>query len=177
MTTTPSTTTTATTTAMAMMTRSHAARWTAVAVVAPLTAGFLAATTVWAATHDPRAEAASSSSSVQNVPAVTVTLAEGLDPDASTSRGTRAISGTRSVEERITRLQARAERIRSETRAILEGGSTGSGVSTPRPVVSPPGEPSRTVVDRATGNPDTSAVAPPIAEQPAPPADTTTGAS
>ena len=165
------------------MKQMSSARWSAITVIAPLTAAAFAGTAWWAGAHDPREMTA-------EVVAVSVT-----DVAADQVQSV-AID---SEDPQVDRMLRRAETIRAKTRRVLRKArqideATGtqstagsSSVSTGDPATGSPGtavSQGSVGTGRGTGQAAPAPVPAPAPEPvvvpepaPAPPADTTTGAS
>jgi hypothetical protein len=137
------------------MNRSHAARWTALSVIAPVTAGVFAGSMVWAVNNDPR-EATTPVSVQVAVPPETLVVSD-VDPAAA---------------EELRRLTKRIAEVRTQTEKVLEQVTSITTEST-QPASAQPA-PAPQPAQPAKPAPQPAPQAPP---QPAPPADTTTGAS
>ena len=172
------------------MNRSHTARWTALAVIAPLTAGAFAATTVWAASHDPR-EATTATTSQVAASGENATL-----PDAAGEPA--PLVPVTSTE--LDRIRQRIDEVRAQTVKVLAqaeqraadaaASSTSAGTTSSSGSSSGSSSSSSSSASSASGGDAPAPAAPqpaPVAKpapapapapQPAPPpADTTTGAS
>lgn len=152
------------------------ARWSAIAVIAPLTAAAFAGTTLWAQVNDPRAitspVAAQATSDGAVMPAQVDTTGAG-DPQ------NRVNQSAEQIRQRAKAVRAKAREIRREARQIAEAststpsssnGDSGSGSSSS----------SGWVPQGASNTPAPAPKPAPVvvpAPAPAPPADTTTGAS
>ncbi len=164
------------------MKQMSSARWSAITVIAPLTAAAFAGTAWWAGAHDPREMTAN----VVPVSAADVAADVAADQVQSVASD--------SADPQVDRLLRRAETIRAKTRKVLRearqideagavrstagsglvgtgsvgtdsvvtGSESGQVAPAPAPVPAPAPEPEPVVVPEPA---------------PAPPADTTTGAS
>ena len=169
------------------MNQARSARWTAITVMAPLTAAAFAGTTWWAETHDPREATA----------AVTATASSDVAaPEIQTVAATTGDPQVETIQKQAEAVLAQARKVRRETRQIeremaqvtsSEPAASGSSWTA---AATSPGDPT-TRGSSQSSNQGSSSVAPapkpapapapaPVAvpaPAPAPPADTTTGAS
>lgn len=153
------------------MKRSHAARWTAVSVIAPVAAGVFAGSMVWAVNNDPReltTPLAEPVSAEMPIGSEAVVVSTTTDPDGVTDADGGTAAELRRLTERISQVRAQTEKVLDQVAAI-DVAPTQQRPSQPQPAP----QPAQPASQPAQPAPQPAAPAP----QPAPPADATTGSS
>lgn len=146
---------------------SHA-RWTSLAVVAPVTAAAFAGATVWAADHNPKATAqtVSATSAVTPAPVDVATADPSTDIQAAIDR----------LHRRADRITAQAADLRQQAQAVAHAGPTSSGSTSTGSTST--GSTSSGSSGSSGGSSGSGQPAPaPAPAPPPPPADANTGAS